>query len=177
LIDKSDGEILEMTRKCKSCNGELDTTEYGKTIGADSDGLCSSCIKKSDLQEGMSIQEFIDNLIVAIIVLDQRGSIQTVNEKARALFNKELFFFKGRSIGKVFECEYAELSEGCGETVHCSGCAIKTAVTETFTTGNPVFRMEATLKDLKPGEQLKIHYYISTRKRGEAVLLQIEEAE
>ena len=166
-----------MTKTCVSCNGDLDATMYGKSIGIISDGLCSSCKKELDSQEGISVQEFIDNLIVAIIVLDEKGSIQTVNEKARSLFNKELFFFNGRSIGKVFECEYAQLPEGCGETVHCSGCAIKTAVTETFTTGNPVFRMEATLKDLKPGEPQKIHYYISTRKRGDAVLLQIELAE
>ena len=165
-----------MTRKCKSCNGTLDVTKYGKAIGSISDELCSACKKKLDALEGISIQEFIDNLIVAIIVLDQKGSIQTVNEKARSLFNQELFFFKGRTMGKVFECEYAQLPEGCGETVHCSGCAIKTAVTETFTSGNPVFRMGATLKDLKPGEPEKIHYYISTRKRGDAVLLQIEEA-
>lgn len=166
-----------MTKKCESCNGDLDATMYDKTIGVISDGLCPSCKKELDSREGITIQEFVDKLIVAIIVLDQKGSIQTVNEKARSLFNKELFFFKGRSIGKVFECEYAQLPEGCGETVHCSGCAIKTAVTETFTTGNPVFRMGATLKDLKPGEPQKIHYYISTRKRGDAVLLQIEEAE
>ena len=127
-------------------------------------------------QEGISLQEFIDTMIVAIIVLDHKGSIQTVNEKARSLFNKELFFFKGQSIGRVFECEYTNLPGGCGETVHCSGCGIRIAVTETFTTGNPVYRMETTLKDLKPGEPLKIHYYISTRKRGDAVMLQIEEA-
>jgi hypothetical protein len=36
--------------------------------------------------------------------------------------------------------------------------------------------MEATLKDVKPGEQIRIHYYISTRKRGDAVLLHVEEA-
>jgi hypothetical protein len=125
----------------------------------------------------MDLQEFIDKLIVAVIVLDQNGSIQTVNEKARLLFNKELFFFKGKSVGQVFECEYAELPEGCGETVHCSGCAIRKAITETFTTGSPIFRIGATLKDVKPGEPIKIHYYISTRKRGDAVLLQIEESE
>ena len=86
-----------MTRKCKSCNGELYATEYGNLLEAYSDVLCSSCMKKIDSQEGISIQEFIDNLIVAIIVLDQKGSIQTVNEKARSLFNKELFFFKDKS--------------------------------------------------------------------------------
>jgi nitrogen fixation/metabolism regulation signal transduction histidine kinase len=126
---------------------------------------------------GMSLQEFIDKLIVAVIVLDQNGSIETVNEKARLLFNKELFFFKGKSVGQVFECDYAQLPEGCGETVHCSGCAIKKAITETFTTGRPVYRMGATLKDLKPGEPIKIHYYVSTRKRGDAVLLQVEVVE
>lgn len=165
-----------MTRQCKNCNETLDTTPYDRTIGPCSEALCPACKRIVDSREGLSLQEFIDNLIVAIIVLDQKGSVQTVNEKARSLFNKELFFFKGRSIGKVFECEYAQLPEGCGETVHCSGCAIRRAVTETYISGNPVFRMEATLKDLKPGEPQKIHYYISTRKRGDAVLLQIEEA-
>ena len=125
----------------------------------------------------MSLQEFIDKLIVAVIVLDKNGAIETVNEKARLLFNKELFFFRGKSVGQVFECEYAQLPEGCGETVHCSGCTIRMAITETFTTGRPIFRKGATLKDLKPGEPIKIHYYVSTRKRGDAILLHVEEAE
>ena len=165
-----------MIKKCNYCNGQFDVASYGKTIGATSNGICPSCMMKLESQEGISLQDFIDTMIVAIIVLDEKGSIQTVNEKARSLFNKELFFFKGQSIGRVFECEYAQLPGGCGETVHCSGCAIRMAVTETFTSGNPVYRMEATLKDVKLGEQYKIHYYISTRKRGDAVLLQIEES-
>ena len=165
-----------MTRKCTYCNGELDAAPCGTTAGAISDGICAGCRKKLNSQEGITLQEFIDTLIVAVIVLDQRGSIQTVNEKARSLFNKELFFFRGRSIGRVFECEYAQLPGGCGESIHCSGCAIRLAVTETYTSGKPVFRMGATLKDLKPGERQEIHYYISTRKRGDAVLLEIEEA-
>ena len=166
-----------MIRRCKYCNVELDITAYGKTLGADSDGVCPSCINKMDSQEGISLQEFIDNMVMAVVVLDQRGSIQTVNEKAKSLFNNDLFFMRGKSIGRVFECEYALLPGGCGEAVHCSGCAIRIAINETVNSGNPVFRMEATLKKDKLGEPYKIHCYISTRKRGDAVVLQIEEVE
>ena len=126
--------------------------------------------------EGVSLQEFLDSLIVPTILLDQKGSIQTVNEKARLFFNKDLFFFKGKAPGDVFECEYAKLPGGCGLTVHCSGCTIRQAITETFTSGRPVVKREATLKYAGKGESQEIRYYISTRKTGDAVILQIEDS-
>ncbi len=127
--------------------------------------------------EGVGLQEFIDSLPVATVVLDEKGLVQTVNEQARSLLNKDLFFFKGRAPGVVFECDYAHLPGGCGGTVHCSGCAIRIAITETFTTGNPVFRMGATLKALKAGDPADIHLTISTRKRGDVVLLTMEKTD
>lgn len=126
--------------------------------------------------EGTDLQRFIDALPVATVVLDERGLLQTVNEKARALLNRDLYFFKGKAPGVVFECEHAPLAGGCGGNVHCSGCAIRLAITETFTSGKAVYRMGATLRVPKKGEPEEFHYYISTRKRGDAVLLTLETA-
>jgi hypothetical protein len=164
-----------MTTKCRCCNGELDVKNLGPTIGAVTEGLCFRCTANRNSLEGVNLQSFIDTLIVPTIVVDRKGSIQTVNEKARSLFNKDLFFFKGQAPGNVFECEYARLPAGCGQTVHCSGCAIRMAITETFTSGRPVIRRGATLRFAGKSGAEEIRYYISTRKTGDAVILQIED--
>ena len=55
----------------------------------------------------IDLQVFIDNMHFPIILLDQTGTIKTVNTEARILFKKELLYFKGKSPGKVFECKNA----------------------------------------------------------------------
>ena len=164
-----------MKIKCRSCNGEIDNQNLGAIIDYLKDELCSNCKLDLSCREGITLQEVIDKQIAPIIVLDQEGLVQTVNEKARELFNQTLYYFRGKTVGKVFECKYAQLPEGCGKTVHCSSCSIRLAISETFTSGKPVTRMGATLKSLGSGEQQEIHYYISTMKRRDAVILQIDD--
>ena len=79
-----------MTRKCRCCNGDLDIESPGPATGAVTDGLCSGCTANRGSREGVNLQEFIDTLIVPTLVVDQKGSIQTVNEKARSLFRYPL---------------------------------------------------------------------------------------
>ena len=165
-----------MIKKCFYCAGVLDKPKLIATIGGIANELCTKCKLHFAFLQGLTLQEFIDKQVVAIIVLDGNGTLQTVNEKARELFNKDLYLFKGEAPGRVFECEYAQLPEGCGQTVHCSGCAIRIAITETFASGEPVFKMRATLKTVKQGEPQEICYYISTRKRGDSIILQIEDS-
>ena len=74
----------------------------------------------------------------------------------------------------MFECAYARLPEGCGGTVHCSGCAIRRSVYETYETGESRNNIPATLRcDLNnPSHDVIMH--ISTEKMGNVVLLRID---
>jgi hypothetical protein len=79
----------------------------------------------------------------------------------------------GRLGGDVFECEYARHPDGCGRTIHCSGCAIRRSVTTTFQTGQALHHVPAQLKQY-PQENRQVEMLISTEKVGDTVWLRIE---
>jgi hypothetical protein len=101
------------------------------------------------------------------------------NEAIRKLFQLDLPLMEGAKKGEVFECEYATLPEGCGNTVRCSGCVIRTTVTETFQTGQSQEKVPACLKRTPGnlGEKEKIDLLISTEKVRGFVLLRVDEME
>jgi hypothetical protein len=81
---------------------------------------------------------------------------------------------EGHKGGDVFECAYARLPEGCGNTIHCSGCTIRRTVMETHKTGKSSLRVPATLNRNDPEDPDKITLLISTEKIADVVLLRID---
>ena len=160
-----------MNETCTWCNSEI--TASGAKTGAAGQGICPRCRQALRFQSGVGLQEHLDSLPVPVVLLDKDGLIQAVNEKARFLLYKDLLNFRGEAFGVVFECRNAGLPGGCGGTVHCSGCAIRQAVTETYRTGEPVHERGATLRPAGRGEEPEIRMLISTKKLGDAVLLKI----
>jgi len=75
----------------------------------------------------------------------------------------------------VFECANAKLPEGCGNTIHCSGCTIRRNVMDTQETGRRHFRVPAYLNQGNPESYQQIRFLISTEKVEGIVLLRIEE--
>lgn len=122
----------------------------------------------------MPLQKFLDGLDAPVLVVESSGSIKTCNHKARKLVQKDLSEIEGYKGGEVFSCRYARLPEGCGNTVHCSGCTIRRTVMETFQTGKIILRMPATLKPQEYEESQEICFYISTEKVLDVVLLRVD---
>ncbi|MCL5269087.1 MAG: PAS domain-containing protein [bacterium] len=154
------------------------------TIGADgggrgpiTHGLCDSCHRKLIANYTQSFRDFLDHLPVPILLLEPGVTVLTANRRARALLGKELPEIEGRRGGDVIECVHARTPEGCGQTIHCRGCAIRRTVTETFATG--VSRMGVpTYPDIatRSGAR-RIRFRITTEKVNEFVLLRIDEVE
>ena len=83
---------------------------------------------------------------------------------------------KGQLLGDVIECVNAQTPEGCGRTIHCSGCTIRRMVTATHQDGRPRQSVEADQLVMRAGSVVPVRYSISTQKVGNAVLLIIENA-
>ena len=92
--------------------------------------------------------------------------------------NKNVKFkdiFIDQLAGDVIQCIYADFPEGCGETTHCSGCAIRNTAEKTYETGESQKNVKAyQILKTAQGPKHKI-ILLSTEKVGDRVLLQIDD--
>ena len=118
---------------------------------------------------------FLDSLNAPVVIVTETGDIKTANKQAQELLQKKLSDIEGFMGGKVFECAYSKLPEGCGNTIHCSGCTIRNTVMDTFQSGISHKKKPAYLNVGDPEKPQKIDLLISTEKAGAVVFLRIDE--
>jgi hypothetical protein len=164
-----------MAYRCTWCNNEMDpeqgTKQGSRTIVR---SICTTCLEHFVFQMGVPLQTFLDSLPAPIFVVNNDVVVQAANKEGYALLNKDSQqVLKGLG-GIVFDCAYAQLPEGCGRTVHCSGCAIRRSVYHTYTTGESLIEVPATLHSGEPGKPQEIVMRISTEKMGDVVLLRVD---
>jgi hypothetical protein len=165
-----------MKRVCAWC---------GKTLGtAFSDvhsdalithGICDECAFHLRAQVGMPLRDFLDGLGVPVLLLDSDGNVKTANKTVRQFLKKDLILIEGYKGGDVFECRHATLPGGCGKTVHCSGCAIRRTVMDTFSSAKSHEKVRAYLNRETRGGSQALRLLISTEKVQDVVLLRIDE--
>ena len=148
-----------------------------ESLGPDavSHGVCEPCAIRFLAKTGVPVDEYIESLPVPTVLVTSDAVVNSANSSALSLLGKEPAEIQGRKGGNVFECMYADLPEGCGKTVHCSGCAIRRTVTDTWRTGEPHLRVPAYLRQSSGGVTTRLEYLISAEKRGGMVFLRIEE--
>lgn len=137
-------------------------------------GICYDCSHHLFAELGMPLRSFLDGLDAPVLVVDSNGAVMTANDIAMKMVNKELASIEGFRGGEVFECAYARLPGGCGNTVHCSGCTIRQTVMDTFRTGKNHLKVPTTLKQATTAEPQEIHLHISTEKVADVVLLRVD---
>lgn len=137
-------------------------------------GICESCHDNLTFQHGVPLGEYLDSLPHPVVAVDGDGVVLLANARACEALGKNPKDMIGQRGGNVFECAYARLPEGCGRTIHCSGCAIRRAVTKTFETGEPRYRVPATLMKDDPDHPSAVSMTITTVKAGDTVFLRVE---
>ena len=164
-----------MRQVCAWCGKEMgiDFTDGGsrKTI---THGICDRCAYHIIAQAGMPLQEYLDGLQTPVLVVNGDGIVELANAQAQNVFHKDLSQIVGERGGDVFECAYARLPQGCGNTIHCVGCAIRRAVMDTNETGQSHARVPAVLNWESANETRRIPFLISTEKVQDVVLLRID---
>ena len=137
-------------------------------------GICRNCRDNILFQLGVELEAYLDSLQVPIVLVNREGIVVSVNNHAKTMLCKDLAEIKGYKGGEVFECAYARLPEGCGNTTHCSGCTIRRTVMETYGTGKSFLRVPATLNQNSPEDPKETNLLISTERIAELVLLRID---
>ncbi len=164
-----------MKRVCAWCRAEMNRVGDSRhDDGAVSHGICERCADNIAFQQGVSLQLFIDSLPLPILVMDNEGVIQSVNAKGREVFGKKPEKGVRLLSGMVFECQFARLPEGCGRTIHCSGCAIRRAISLTGETGEPQSMVPASISRKSSDIPSAIALTITTVKVGDGVLLRVD---
>ncbi|MCJ7545094.1 MAG: hypothetical protein MUP47_11135 [Phycisphaerae bacterium] len=157
---------------CALCKKDLSPQEVAQRTITGS--VCEECLYHVGAQSGMPLRDFLDGLGVPVLVVDSDVVVTMANKPLLALLGKNFSKVRGQRGGDVFECAYARLQGGCGRTVHCSGCAIRLAVTETFTTGRSLRGVQAYLNRDAVTQFLQLGMVISTEKAWGLVLLRID---
>ena len=167
-----------MKRVCAWCRKELGRADsQASSEDIITHGICEICRDNLLFQMGVELGVFLDSLKLPVVVVNRGGTIVTGNDQAKALLRKGLPEIEGFKGGEVFECAYARLPDGCGNTMHCSGCTIRRTVMETHSTGRSCLRVPAMLYRNTPEDPEKIKLLISTERLADLVLLRIDEME
>lgn len=160
---------------CARCGKGLEpVATEGRGEPVVSHGLCEQCSYHLLAQQGMPLVQYLDGLGAPVVVVDADGTVRAANRQLRELVRQDLSSIEGRKGGDVFECAYATLPEGCGKTIHCSACAIRRTVTETYRTGLSQVRVPACLNAGSPDDVRRAELLISTERVGSYVLLRID---
>jgi hypothetical protein len=165
---------MTVTRICAWCKKELGESSSSEEQQVITHGICDECALNLRAQMGIPLQEYLDGLKAPVLLVDSDVKVLTANAAVRGLIGKELDYIEGFKGGDVFECAFARLPGGCGKTVHCSGCAIRRTVMDTFRTGESHVRTPAYLNQQVLSETRCLDLSITTEKVGDVVLLRID---
>jgi hypothetical protein len=166
---------MAMKRICAWCNkfmGEVPhTTDDGDMI---THSICAECADNLEFQLGVTVQRYLDSLKIPIVLVDDEGGTLHANAAAQGVTSPPLLDVPEEWPGKIYECAHARLPEKCSNDIHCSGCTIRFAASETYETGREVVSAPALLSgsSSKPGQRCE--YHISTKLVDGIVRLRIE---
>jgi PAS domain-containing protein len=161
-----------MKSVCAWCSKDMDA---GPAKGPVSHGICLDCGDKLFSKIGMDLRLFLDKMEVPILLLGGDQRVRAANRRAREILGSDIPTVDGRQYGEVFECIYASLKGGCGMDVHCSGCAIRITVLDTFRTGKSHLKVPAFIHRGIPENLRRADMLISTEKVKDWVLLRIDD--
>ena len=158
---------------CAWCQKNIGSTSSHLENELISHGLCNDCRIKLEYNF-TSLEDFIENLNKPIMIMDNDAIVLGANESVATMLQKSKEEIKNQVTGQVIECVYADLPEGCGNTIHCTGCTIRNTVTKTYETGQSQIDVEAfQFLNTSTGQKHK-KFLISTEKLGNHVLIRFD---
>jgi len=149
----------------------------GADTGEVSHGICASCARFFFGKEipGRTLEMFLDELPVPVLVVDGDGEILAINHRAQAVTGREPRDLPGLRAGDMIACVNAEGPGGCGRAEGCLGCVVRDAIEGTYASGAPREQVTAQKDVSTPSGVRSARFRIATRKLGQTVLLRIDE--
>jgi len=162
-----------MQRICAWCKRAME--EKPGPVRHITHGICPDCRLDFIPKKEISLDRLLEKISAPVLVVDAECKVQYANSLARVVLGKELSAIQGLPTGNVFECDYAYLPEGCGNTQHCAGCWIRRTILATHATSDNVYQRKAYVSQRQAGgEVTRTCLLISTEKVQDAVLLRID---
>jgi len=164
-----------MRRVCAWCNKFMGKTDSGDdSVGLITHSICDECADNLDFQLGVTLQRYLDSLKMPIVLVDSDGNVLQANSVAKNFAGAPPVQPEGGWDGKIYECAHARLPERCSHMIHSSGCAIRFAATETYTTGRNITSVPALLNGCSSSLEINCDYIISTKMVNGIVHLRID---
>lgn len=166
-----------MKYQCAWCKADLDPDRGELGQEKISHGICSLCAIELTRGSGSSAADILEMLRDPVFVVDGDGRMLGANQLGQRMLAKSQDQIVGSFGGDAFECAYAALPGGCGQTVHCLTCGIRNLVMWTLKSGSsfhkvPAFQRIKTSKGVE-----RFLFTVSTERVGERVLLRIDGAD
>jgi len=102
-----------------------------------------------------------DQAPLAAVTVDDDGRVWSANRAAAALAGRPAPEFVGLSLGDAFRCTRRAESP-CGAGLACAVCGLRGAVADTFQSGLPLHRVDATLHIHGQSPGVERHLLVST---------------
>ena len=166
-----------MRRVCGWCKDDLDPELVHEADVPVTHGICSSCALKITTGTSRSAREMLDLVDEPVFLLGEDGVLHAVNRSGCRLVGKDADSIADQLLGDVFECVNAGLPGGCGASIHCSMCTMRTTLLETLKTGKGTSSLPATKNINAPDGEREVHFLISTEKVDGKILMRIEAVE
>jgi hypothetical protein len=166
-----------MKRICAWCQKDLGPSDIlDETIDAPiTHGICGDCARKTLSFMATPLRRFLDQFPKPVFLVNSGGRIVTGNSAGLSLIQKKPEEIAGELGGDAFGCRYADLPEGCGQTVHCKTCAIRRTVFDTLQSGRSNIKIPAYPDLHHVSGENRIRFLITTERIGGAVLLRIDD--
>jgi hypothetical protein len=138
--------------------------------------ICPECFKYFSSQwSGFHLAEYLDTFEEPMVAFNANARVIAYNKSYAAHFLKTEEKQIGLLGGDFLECSHARLPEGCGQTICCRDCTLRTSITQTLRTGRPQEKVPAYLNTYEDGLPVVKNLWISTEKQGPVVRMTIEE--
>ncbi len=107
--------------------------------------------------------EIIFNSVPNILVLvDENGRAEMINDKGAAFSERGKSDLIGLLGGAVLNCLHSFTSDGCGRSLECDDCPVRTRVVSTLETGKPHIEKDGKLTLLRAGKEEIVDLLITT---------------
>ena len=166
-----------MRKVCAWCKKDLDSPNIDPDFenAPITHGICGDCARTILSFRAKQLQSFLDQFSTPVFLMTSEGRIVTANSAGFSALGKKPEDVDGKLGGEAFDCRYADLPGGCGQTVHCKSCTIRNTVMDTLQSGKSNIKVPAYPDLHHITGDYRIRFLITTERAAEAVLLRIDE--
>lgn len=110
--------------------------------------------------EPAKIRNILNEFNEPVLLMDWKGICVVANTAALKTLEKAVDLIEGHLGGDIICRVHSKEPGGCGNTIHCSGCAIRNTVIDAFETGKNHLKVEAYhYTNRKKNKKNKIYYF------------------